>query len=113
MNLTVTGDAFNVTGNFYNHVTSSDPNSALNPAAISSLTFSGSLLNSDPSALHLNNPGEVGVIVMGGESISLPDNVGVSITNFRTPSTVPEPSSVLLFGTVAALVANAFRRRFA
>jgi len=111
LKLTVSGDAFTALGTFFNHSDSNDPNSALG-SQIASLSFSGLLSDPDAAALHLTNPGEVGVVAMGNESIALPDNIGVSITNFQI-SSVPEPTSVLLFGTVAALVGNAFRRRFA
>ncbi len=93
MALTVSGDSWTSNGTFRNHVNGLDPTSALS-STITTLNFTGSLLNSDPSPLVLSNPGEIGVLAMGN-NVALPDNVGVSITNFNF---VPEPASLTLAG---------------
>lgn len=113
MDLTVTGDAFTVVGRFYNHSTPADPTSGLG-SLITTLTFTG-LLNPENIPVLANrvltNPGEIGLIAMGNESISLPDNVGVSITNFDGGTPVPEPVTMFLGGTGLILLGYAARRR--
>ena len=95
MDLTVAGDAWNVTGTFQPHVIGTDPTSALGAVfPNSTLVFAGSL-SDPPGALVLTNPGEVGVMAMGNESISLSDNVGISVTNFQV---IPEPATIGLLG---------------
>jgi hypothetical protein len=100
MDLSVTGDTYTVNGSFYKHTDGSDPNSALG-TQLALLTLSGSLSNPG-NGLDLKNPGEVGLMAMGNEGINLPDNVGVSITNFSVPvASVPEPGSAVLLATAA------------
>ena len=106
MNLSVTGDTWNMVGTFFPHVTASDPSSALG-SLITTLPFSGSLSDPDSSLRILTNPGEVGLIasttanfndgVATGWTGADPhvDNVGVSITNFQV---VPEPATLMLLG---------------
>jgi hypothetical protein len=116
MGLSVTGDAWTVNGTFQNHVDPTNPNSGLVLGPITTLSFTGSLANSDPTALVLTNPGEIGLMAMANEGISLPDNVGVSITNFTFPSgtprdgSAPEPLAVSLFGLALGGLALASRR---
>jgi hypothetical protein len=118
MDLSVTGDSWTVNGKFQNHSDPTNPNSGLVAGPITTISFTGSLANSDPSSLALTNPGEIGLMAMGNESISLPDNVGVSITNFTFPGTttphddtLPEPFSLATFGFGLAGLALARRRR--
>jgi MYXO-CTERM domain-containing protein len=101
MELTVAGDTWTMNGSFRNHVDGSDPTSALG-GLITSLTYTGSLSDPDASARVLTNPGEVGVMAIGNEPISLPDNVGVSVTNFQV---TPEPLtlSLLVLGGLALI----------
>ena len=116
MNVAVVGNTWTVNGAFYNHQNSTDPNSALG-ALITSLTFSGSMLDPEPSARVLSSPGQVGIIALGNESISLPDNVGVSVTNFNIPTdfntnaVTPEPGSLLLLGSGMLAVRRYVRRK--
>lgn len=112
MDLSVTGDMFNITGSFYNHSDPNNPNSALG-SLITTLSFSGSL-SSPGNLLDLTNPGEVGVMAMGNESISLPDNVGVSITNFQeTGQTVPDGGSTLILLSFGLLGLGGINRKIA
>lgn len=90
LELSVTGDTFTANGTFQTHTVGSNPNSALG-GVFASLSFSGSLTNALP--FPLSNPGEVGLIAQGAESISLPNSIGVSITNFEI---VPEPSTMAM-----------------
>jgi len=117
MDLSVTApDSYSVLGTVYKHLTETDPTSALG-ALITSLSYSGSL-SSPGNALDLTNPGEIGLVAQGNESISLPDNVGVSITNFdfstlsQVEEPVPEPASLAIWGSIGliGLVAG-WRRR--
>jgi hypothetical protein len=109
MNVTVSGDAFTVTGKFSNHVTPTDPTSAVG-SLIATVNYSDSL-SAPGNALDLTNPGEIGLMAMTTESFSdgvqqnggtganpLNDNIGVSFTNFQFDElvTVAEPSTVLL-----------------
>jgi MYXO-CTERM domain-containing protein len=103
MTLSVSGDSWTANGTFKNHVIGTDPTSALG-STITTLSYTGSLLNTDPTALFLSNPGEIGVIAQANEAFAdaiadplnpTVDNVGVSITNF---SFVPEPASFTLAG---------------
>jgi hypothetical protein len=127
MNLLVTADIWTMNGAFYNHVDPWNPNSALG-SQITTMTHTGSLSDPNPTPgldRALTNPGEVGLIAQTGQGFSdgvdtvhggtaanpLVDNVGVSITNFTVPTPVPEPSTVLLLGTVVGLAAFAARRR--
>ena len=116
MNVAVVGDTWTVNGFFYNHQNTADPNSAL-AGLITSLTFSGSMSDPDSSARVLSSPGQVGIIALGNESISLPDNVGVSVTNFDLPgdftvtATTPEPGSLFLLGSGMLAAARYARRR--
>lgn len=119
MDLAVTGNTWNLTGNFFKHTIEADPTSALG-SLITSISASGSLSNPDGSAcsatppnnntcLSLVNPGEIGLIVEGNESISLPDNVGVSFYDLTID--VPEPSTLAAFGLGLAGLGFAARRR--
>jgi hypothetical protein len=112
MDLKVVGNSFTVNGYFYRHVTGTDPTSALG-SLITTLLFTDSLSDPDPcpgpSARVLTNPGEIGIIAMANESISLPDNVGVSVTNFQ--AAVPEPLTLLLLGA-GLVVLSGLRRKF-
>jgi hypothetical protein len=92
MGLTVSGDTWNMNGTFQNHLIGTDPTSGLD-GLITTISHTGSLSDPDASARVLTNPGEVGVMAMGNESISLPDNVGVSVTNFQV---TPEPMTLSL-----------------
>jgi len=101
MDLSVSGDTWNMTGTIQDHVDPTNPNSALVAIPITTLLFSGSLSNPGNS-LDLTNPGEIGVMAQAnqafGDAIPDPlnptvDNIGVSITNF-----VPEPASIALLG---------------
>ena len=110
MNLSVTGDTWYIDGYFYSHLDPTDPNSALVVSPITSLTFSGSL-SSPGNLLDLTNPGEIGLMAYTPENFNdgvagagtpanpLVDNVGVSITNFTFPTSVPEPGMLLLLGS--------------
>jgi hypothetical protein len=89
MDLVVSGDTYTVNGTFQRHDTSTNPNSGLD-GVIATLSKTGSL-----SGANLTNPGEVGIIAMGNEAIALPDNVGISVTNFQV---VPEPATLCLLG---------------
>jgi hypothetical protein len=112
MDLSVTGDTFNITGSFYNHSDPNNPTSALG-SLITTLSFSGSL-SSPGNLLDLTNPGEVGVMAMGNESISLPDNVGVSITNFQeTGQTVPDGGITLILLSFGLLGLGGINRKIA
>jgi hypothetical protein len=89
MDLMVSGDTWTVNGTFIYHLIGSNPNSGLD-GIVSTLSYNGSL-----SAQNLTNPGEVGIMAMGNESISLPNNVGLSVTNFQV---TPEPATMCLLG---------------
>ena len=74
MNLTVTGDTFDITGTFFNHSDPNNPNSPLgSQITAATVNFIGSLSNPDGSAcaalpagnntcLSLTNPGQIGVM---------------------------------------------------
>jgi hypothetical protein len=107
MGLTVTGDTWTMIGTFQDHLTGSDPTSGLG-SVITTLSYAGSLSDPDVPTRVLTNPGEIGIMAMGNESISLPDNVGVSVTNFQP---VPIPAAFWLLGSgLVGLVG--IRRRF-
>ncbi len=126
MDLLVNGASFLVKGSFQNHAVANDPNSPLTNL-ITALTFTGSLSDPDLLAqthntLVLTNPGEIGLIAMGNQSITgagcpppyttpCTDNVGVSITNFDEMSPVPEPGTVFLAGTALIMLGFMARRR--
>jgi PEP-CTERM motif len=93
MALMVSGDTWTMNGTFQKHLVGSNPTSGLG-SVITSLSYTGFLSNPG-NALDLTNPGEVGIMAMGNESISLPDNVGVSVTNFQV---IPEPATIALLG---------------
>ena len=99
MDLTVSGDTWNMTGKIQDHVDPSNPNRALVAVPITTLLYSGSLSNPGNS-LDLTNPGEIGVMAQANQGFSdgIPDplnptvdNIGISITNF-----VPEPNTFIL-----------------
>lgn len=108
MELTVTGDAWTMNGTFQNHLVGTDPTSGLG-SVITNLSYTGSLSDPDTSPRVLTNPGEIGLMAMGNEGISLPDNVGVSFTNLEI---VPEPSSIALVGIALGMgILTAVSRR--
>lgn len=125
MNVSVAGDAFSVTGNFFNHLTPADPTSALG-SLIATVNYSGSL-SSPGNAFDLTNPGEIGLMAMTTESFNdgvntaqggtganpLVDNLGVSFTNFEfdDPVEMPEPSTWILAALGVALGTVGLRRR--
>lgn len=128
LSVLVQGDVVSVLGTIQNHVTGSDPTSALG-TTITTLTFTESLSNPDASARALTNPGEVGIVAWGnniGGSGNPPpfdnptDNVGISVTNFGVDgggntnpalgTTVPEPGSLIVW-SLLGLAAFASRRR--
>jgi hypothetical protein len=89
MDLLVSGNTYTVNGTIQNHKTGTNPTSDLD-IVITTVSHNGLLLSSG-----LSNPGEVGIMAMGNESIALPDSVGISITNFEV---IPEPATVALLG---------------
>jgi hypothetical protein len=101
MNLTVSGTGYTVNGTIQTHLIGTDPTSALD-STLWSMSYNGSLTDpGGPNGLVLTNPGEVGVLAMGNESINLPDNVGVSVTNFEVPE--PATLAMLALGGLAML----------
>jgi hypothetical protein len=112
MDLFVSGDTFDITGTFFNHSDPNDPTSPLGTQiSAATLHLTGSVSDPDLAALHLMNPGEIGLIVMGNESISLPDNVGVSF--FGAPEgEVPEPTTILLLGSGLIGLSGYGRKKF-
>lgn len=124
LDFTASGGTWTADGSFFDHVTPSDPNSALAANPISTLAATGSLLNPG-NALDLTNPGEVGLIAQGNNitgngcpppfTINCNDSVGVSITNFQIPEhheqQIPEPASLTLFCTALVGLGVIRRRR--
>jgi hypothetical protein len=102
MDVLVSGDTYWMNGVIQNHSVGTDPTSGLG-GVIANVPISGSISGSLMGS-SLTNPGEVGIMAMGRESIALPDSIGVSVTNF---SVTPEPITFTLFG----LGALALRRR--
>ena len=106
MDLTVAGDTWTMNGSFQNHLIGTDPTSPLG-SVITTMLYSGSLSTPGNPGGALTNPGEVGIMAMANEGISLPDNVGISVTDFHVE--VPEPSTLSLLGLGA--LALVVRRR--
>lgn len=102
MDVLVSGDNYLVNGVIQNHLVATDPTSGLG-GIVANVPLSGSLSGSIMGS-SLTNPGEVGIMAMGRESIALPDSIGVSVTNFEV---IPEPATMCLL----ALGAVALRRR--
>ncbi|MCE9554113.1 MAG: PEP-CTERM sorting domain-containing protein [Planctomycetes bacterium] len=119
MNVSVSGDAFTVTGKIFDHLTPSDPTSALGNMIGNVINYNGSL-SSPGNALDLTNPGEIGLMAMTTENFNdgvntgqggtganpLVDNIGVSITNFQfdDPVHTPEPATWMLAAVGAAVL---------
>jgi hypothetical protein len=120
LELTASGDTWIANGSFFDHVTPTDPNSALEATPISTLAATGSLSNPG-NALDLTDPGEIGLIAQGNNiggngcpppfTVNCTDSIGVSITNFDIPNENPEPASLLLLGTGLLGLAMARRHR--
>jgi hypothetical protein len=100
MDVLVSGDTYWVNGVIQNHTVATDPTSGLD-GIITNVPLSGSLSGSIMGS-SLTNPGEVGIMAMGRGSISLPDSIGVSVTNFQA---TPEPVTMglLALGGLMAL----------
>jgi hypothetical protein len=124
LTLTANGDNWTAVGTLRPHTTPADPTTPLG-AVINTVNAAGTFSDPDASTRVLTNPGEVGIIATIGESLSdggcppskfpnetgCNDNVGVTVTNFSIPASVPEPGTLLLLGTGLLGLAIAARRR--
>ena len=81
LQVVVSGDTFNVTGRFFTHSISTDPNSPVSPTPAATVLHTGSL-----SALGLSASGEAGMIFDMGATSSRASFTNFSVTGTVAPS---------------------------